>query len=108
MAQDSDQRPTRPQSPTPPPKLVELAKRLKHPQIMNVGLTTTGRGEWAARIRVKPGTPTPLAGIGQHHEGFPIVYEQGSTTPPVARPAFPEEERAAGPLRSAPAAPSRK
>jgi hypothetical protein len=93
MAQASDHTPSAPRSPVPPPKLVKMVRDLKHPQIMNVGLTTTSQGEWAAMIRVKPGTATPLARIGLHHRGFPVVYQEGSATPPVARPAFPGEEQ---------------
>jgi hypothetical protein len=89
----SDRTPVAPLSPEPPRELVRMMRELKHPNIMNVGLTTTGDGEWAAMVRVKPGTPTPLPGIGLHFRGFPVVYQEGSATPPVARPAFPDEER---------------
>jgi len=92
MAQRVHHDPAPPRSPEPPRKLLKLLRELSHPEIMNVGLTTTSEGEWAAMVRVKPGTAVPLPEIGVHHRGFPVVYQEGSATPPVARPAFPGEE----------------
>ena len=85
-------RPLPPRSATPPNDLVEIVRGLHHPDIMNVGLTTTNEGEWAAMVRVRPGTRVPLPEIGSRHRGFPVIYQQGSEIPPVARPAYPGEE----------------
>jgi hypothetical protein len=91
MAQ-TPHRPSPPRSPTPPRVLIEILRELHHPKVMNVGLTTTSDGEWAAMVRVRPGTQTPIPEIGSSHRGFPVIYQQGSDTPPVARPAYPGEE----------------
>jgi hypothetical protein len=93
MAQSNQQNPQAPRSAEPPPELVELIRDLRHPDIVNVGLTTTTNGDWAAMVRVKPGARTPLPGIGSTLRGYPVVYQRASSTLPVARPAFPEEER---------------
>lgn len=85
-------RPAPPRSPSPPRDLLEIVGELRHPEIMNVGLTTTSKGEWAAMVRVRPGTHIPIPEIGSRHRGYPVVYQQGSDTPPVARPAYPGEE----------------
>lgn len=92
MRQHAGHIPAPPRSPEPPRGLRKLARELTHPDVMNVGLTTTNEGEWAVRIRVRPGASIPLSGIGSRCRGFPVIYEVGSTTPPVARPAFPGEE----------------
>jgi hypothetical protein len=69
-----------------------MVQELRHPEVVNVGLTTTNEGNWAMMVRVRPGTRIPIPEIGFRRRGFPVVYQEMSGNLPVARPAYPGEE----------------
>ncbi|HEY8008459.1 MAG TPA: hypothetical protein VIE66_17060 [Methylocella sp.] len=82
--------PASPKSEEPPHGLAEAVKALDHPDIVNAGLTTTTTGLWAAMIRVRRGTRTPIPDVDRRLAGFPVIYETAPDQLPVARPAFPD------------------
>jgi hypothetical protein len=82
-------KPARPVTPEPPARLVEIVDSLKHPDVTRVGLTTTSKGEWALMVRVRAGQRTPIADFEARTGGYPVVYMDEPSSPPVARPAYP-------------------
>jgi len=84
----SEHRPARPKTPEPPARLRELSETLQHPDVANVGLTTTSSGDWALLVRVRPGSG-PIPDVERQAGGHPVIYEQAGPIP-VARPAYPE------------------
>ena len=82
--------PASPKSEEPPHGLAEAVKALDHPDVVNAGLTTTTTGLWAAMIRVRRGTRTPIPDVDRRLAGFPVIYETAPDQLPVARPAFPD------------------
>jgi hypothetical protein len=82
--------PAPPKEPEPPPGLTEAVRAIDHPAVVNAGLTTTTKGEWAAIVRVHPGVRTPIRDLERQLGGFPVVYETAPKRLPVARPAFPD------------------
>lgn len=75
--------------PAPEP-LLRVCDNLKHPAVMECGLTKTQSNQWALWVKVRRGTEVPVAEIDAMAEGFPIVYEVDEASElPVARPAFP-------------------
>lgn len=80
--------PGRPTTPEPP-KLATVAAGIKHPDVVNSGVTTTPTGNWALLVTVRQNAPLPVAGLGKKLDGFPIVYRQESSRQMVARPAYP-------------------
>jgi hypothetical protein len=82
--------PAPPKSPEPPRGLAEAVKAFAHPDVENVGLTTTSSGEWAVMVRVHRFSPTPIPDVDSHFAGFPLIYETAPNEFPVARPAYPD------------------
>ena len=78
-----------PQSPDPPPDLLEIADSLSHPLVAQTGITTTKEGRWALLVRVQHGTPTPIREVEVAAGEHPVIYQVIPDVPPVARPAFP-------------------
>jgi hypothetical protein len=95
VANDPPHVPAPPKTAEPPVRLAETIKALNHfgvvhPGIVNVGLTTTASGAWAAIVRVHRGTATPISDVDHQFTGFPVIYEIAPDQPAVARPAFPD------------------
>jgi hypothetical protein len=79
-----------PKSAAPPHRLAEEIRRISHPDVVSVGLTTTADGEWAALVRTTSKARAPIREIERLLTGFPIIYETVPESPPVARPAYPD------------------
>ena len=86
---DADHVPGMPSSPDAPPELLRAVDSLAHPNLSNVGLTTTRDGRWALLARVKRGGSAPIAEVEAAAGGHPVVYEPEPDELPVARPAYP-------------------
>lgn len=80
--------PGRPSTPEPQ-NLAEVAANLKHRDVLNSGITTTQKGDWALLVTVKKNASLPIAAVEKGAEGFPVIYEHESGRIPVARPAYP-------------------
>lgn len=70
-----DRGPGRPASATPPDSLVQLLSAIDDPRVRWVSLTTTRQGEWALRVRVAHGTPTPMGSLEATCAGHVVVYD---------------------------------
>lgn len=82
--------PGRPKSPEPP-ELVKLAASITHPQVRNLGITTTKDGMWALLANLKSSVETPIKTLEKESLGFPVIYVVDTDQIPVARPAFPSQ-----------------
>lgn len=80
--------PGRPSTPEPR-KLVTLAAKVSHPDIIKSGITTTQKGDWALLLTVKKNTAIPLKEIEKKSAGFPVIYQEDSGHILIARPAYP-------------------
>lgn len=89
MQDESSQSPGLPKNPEPPSALVAVADSLRHPDVTQVGLTTTPEGDWALLVRVTLGAPVPIEEIEALCGPHPVVYQEDSGSMPVARPAYP-------------------
>ena len=83
-----DHQPAPPVVPEPPAVIKGLSETLHHPDVANVGLTTTSKGEWALLVRTRPGKDGPIPEIERQAQGYPVIYERADQMP-VARPAYP-------------------
>jgi hypothetical protein len=80
--------PAPPKTPQPPAEIRRLSQQLRHPDVANVGLTTTSKGEWALLVRVKGAVTGPIPEVERQAKGHPVIYAPAGPMP-VARPAFP-------------------
>ena len=95
-------RPGVPESSDPPDRLVELAGAVQDPLVVQSGVTTTGNGDWALYVTVRPDATVPIAGVERQAGGYPVVYEAQPAELPIAGPAYPNEGRPAGAGRHVP------
>ena len=80
--------PGRPTTPEPK-KLVRLAASVSHPDVVNSGITTTTKGDWALLLTVRKNAAIPIKMLEKKASGFPVVYQEDSGRMLVARPAYP-------------------
>lgn len=72
-----------------PSKLVTIAARVSHPDIVKSGITTTRKGDWALLVTVKKDTRVPIMDVERRSAGFPVIYQEDSGRMLAARPAYP-------------------
>jgi hypothetical protein len=82
-----------PQEPEPPEALIALSDNLQHPLVMSSGITTTTDGRWALYVTVPADAVVPIAGVEKKAGRFPVVYEAAPAELPIAKPAYPLDER---------------
>ena len=82
-------RPGAPSSPDPPDRLTKIADNLRHPLVVQSGVTTTANGRGALYVTVPANTDVPIAEVESQAGGFPVVYEAEPKEPPIAGPAYP-------------------
>jgi hypothetical protein len=73
-----------------PKKLVSIAGKISHPNIVKSGITTTSKGDWALLVTVRRDTPVPIKEVEKKCGAFPIIYQEDSGRMLVARPAYPQ------------------
>lgn len=72
-----------------PKPLADLAERLRHPAVTQIGVTLTPDGRWALLVQVKAGTSLPIKALERAARPYGLVYEEEPATLPIARPAYP-------------------
>jgi hypothetical protein len=85
--------PGAPSEPDPPEQLIELADTIKHPLVVQSGVTTTPDGRWALYVTVPRDADVPIRGVESFAAGYPVVYEAEPQDPVKAGPAFPRQQR---------------